>query len=78
MSTYTAVTAANLAEMLEAIGVTSVDELFDRQIPAGVRLERALDLPAGLPEQDVYAHLRDLAAKNTSAEDEITFRGAGM
>ena len=78
MSTYTAVTAANLAEMLEAIGVTSVDELFDRQIPAGVRLERALDLPAGLPEQDVYAHLRDLAAKNTSAEDEITFLGAGM
>jgi glycine dehydrogenase subunit 1 len=29
-------------------------------------------------EQDVYAHLRELAAKNTSAEDEITFLGAGM
>ena len=43
-----------------------------------MRLGRALDLPAGLPEQDVYAHLRDLAARNVSAEDEITFLGAGM
>src|SRR3954464_621570 len=64
--------------MLSAIGVSSIQELFDRQIPADVRLGRPLDLPAGLPEQEVYAHLRDLAARNTSAEDEITFLGAGM
>jgi len=78
MSRYTAVTGADLKAMLATIGVTSVDELFDRQIPAAVRLGRALDLPAGLPEQDVYTHLRELAAANTSAEDEITFLGAGM
>ena len=64
--------------MLDAIGVGSIEELFDRQIPAAVRLGRPLDLPAGMAEQDVYAHLRELAAKNTSAEDEITFLGAGM
>src|SRR6476646_2037349 len=64
--------------MLDAIGVGSIEELFDRQIPAAVRLGRPLDLPAGMPEQDVYAHLRELAARNTSAEDEITFLGAGM
>src|SRR5882724_12915179 len=64
--------------MLDAIGVGSIDELFDRQIPASVRLGRALDLPAGMAEQDVYEHLRDLAARNVSAEDEITFLGAGM
>jgi glycine dehydrogenase subunit 1 len=64
--------------MLSAIGVSSVQELFDRQIPADVRLGRALDLPDGMPEQEVYAHLRDLASKNVSAEDEITFLGAGM
>ena len=78
MSRYTAVTDADLAEMLSAIGVGSIQELFDRQIPADVRLGRPLDLPAGLPEQEVYAHLRELAAKNVSAEDEITFLGAGM
>jgi glycine dehydrogenase subunit 1 len=64
--------------MLDAIGVGSLEKLFDRQIPAAVRLQRPLDLPAGLPEHEVYAHLRALAARNTSAEDELTFLGAGM
>src|SRR4051794_22169356 len=64
--------------MLSAIGVSSIQDLFDRQIPADVRLGRPLDLPAGMPEQEVYGHLRDLAARNVSAEDEITFLGAGM
>src|SRR3954469_6702745 len=64
--------------MLAEIGVASLEQLFDRQIPAAVRLQRALDLPAGMAEQDVYAHLRALAAANTSAEDEVTFLGAGM
>ena len=63
--------------MLAAIGVDSIDDLFD-QIPDGVRLRRELDLPAGMPEQDVYGHLLDLARRNTSAEDEVTFLGAGM
>jgi len=64
--------------MLDAIGVGSVQEIFDSQIPAPVRLGRALDLPAGLPEQDVYEHLRELARRNVSAEDELCFLGAGM
>jgi glycine dehydrogenase subunit 1 len=75
---YTAATDADRAAMLAAIGVGSVAELFERQIPAPVRLGRALDLPAGLPEQDVYEHLRALAARNVSAEEELTFLGAGM
>jgi glycine dehydrogenase subunit 1 len=78
VSRYTSTTPEDLREMLAAIGVGSLDELFERQVPAGVRFGRALDLPAGLPEQDVYAHLRELAARNVSAEDEITFLGAGM
>jgi glycine dehydrogenase subunit 1 len=63
--------------MLAAIGVETIDDLF-AEIPEGVRLGRALDLPAGKPEQEVYAYLRDLAARNVSAEDEISFLGAGM
>jgi glycine dehydrogenase subunit 1 len=78
LSTYTSTTQADLQAMLAAIGVGSLEELFDRQIPAAVRLQRPLDLPAGLPEHEVYAHLRALAARNTSAEDELTFLGAGM
>ena len=78
MSRYTATTPADLEAMLATIGVGSVAEIFDRQIPAAVRLERALDLPPGLPEQDVYEHLRALAARNVSAEDELSFLGAGV
>jgi len=78
LSRYTTTTSQDLRAMLDAIGVGSIEELFDRQIPAAVRLGRPLVLPAGMAEQDVYAHLRELAARNTSAEDEITFLGAGM
>ena len=77
MSTYTATTPQDLEAMLAAIGASSIDELF-AAIPEGVRLGRDLDLPPGQPEQAVYAHLRDLAARNVSAEDELTFLGAGM
>src|ERR1700754_4448297 len=77
MSRYTSATEADRQEMLAAIGVESIDDLF-AEIPEGVRLGRALDLPAGKPEQEVYAYLRGLAAKNVSAEDELTFLGAGM
>jgi glycine dehydrogenase subunit 1 len=77
LSTYTATTPQDLETMLAEIGVASIDELF-AALPEGVRLGRPLDLPAGLPEQDVYAHLRELAERNVSAEDELTFLGAGM
>ena len=52
MSRYTSVTDADRAAMLEAIGVASVDDLF-ADIPEKLRLTRALDLPAGLAEQEV-------------------------
>ncbi len=77
MSRYTTVTDADREAMLAAIGVASIDELFG-EIPAAVRFDRALDLPPGQGEAEVYAHLRTLAARNSSAEDELCFLGAGM
>ncbi|MDP9293758.1 MAG: aminomethyl-transferring glycine dehydrogenase subunit GcvPA [Actinomycetota bacterium] len=77
MSRYTSATDADRRDMLEAIGVGSIDELFS-DVSEGVRLGRPLHLPPGKPEQEVYAHLRDLAARNVSTEDEVSFLGAGM
>jgi glycine dehydrogenase subunit 1 len=77
VSRYTSATDDDRRAMLAAIGAESIDDLF-ADVPAGVRLDRPLDLPSGKPEQEVYARLRDLAARNTSAEDEITFLGGGM
>src|SRR5687767_1041374 len=78
MSRYTSATDDDRRAMLAAIGADSVDALFDEVVPPGVRLDRPIDLPTGKPEQEVYAYLRDLAARNVSAEDEICFLGAGM
>ena len=77
MTRYTSVTEADLVEMLGTIGVDSIDELF-AAIPAGVRLNRSLSLPDGLSEQEVFDEFRALAARNTSADDEVSFLGAGM
>src|SRR3954451_12205634 len=77
MSKYTSVTDEDRREMLAAIGISSMEELF-ADIPAGVRLKRDLDLPAGLAEQDVYEHLAELAARNRHSDEEVTFLGAGM
>ena len=63
--------------MLAAIGVNSIEALF-ADLPEGVRLGRDLAIPDGMSEQDVYGYLRDLAARNVSTEDEVSFLGGGM
>ena len=78
MSRYTAITPTDLDAMLAAIGVESLEELFERQIPPAVRLREPLNLPAGKPEQEVFEHLRALAERNRSVEQQISFLGAGM
>ena len=77
MSRYTSATDADRTEMLAAIGVASIEELF-ADVPAGLRLADGLALDAGRAEQEVYEELRALAARNVSTEDEISFLGAGM
>ena len=63
--------------MLDAIGVSSIDELFD-VVPVAVRLGRSLELPDGKPETEVYDRLSGLAQRNAHAEAETSFLGAGM
>jgi glycine dehydrogenase subunit 1 len=78
MSRYTSATDADRQEMLHTIGVSSIEELF-ADIPNGVRFDRALaGLGDGLSEQEVFEEFRALAARNVSAEDEVSFLGAGM
>ena len=60
--------------MLSAIGAPSVESLFV-DLPANVRLNRALALPAAMPETALTKHLGALAQKN--AHELICFLGAG-
>ncbi|MGH2893920.1 MAG: aminomethyl-transferring glycine dehydrogenase subunit GcvPA, partial [Solirubrobacteraceae bacterium] len=77
MSRYTAATESDRSEMLRAIGVASIEELF-ADIPAHLRLAGPLELDAGQSELEVFAELKALAARNASTEDELCFLGAGM
>jgi glycine dehydrogenase subunit 1 len=77
VSRYTSATDADRAEMLAAIGIDSIEELF-AQVPEPLRLDRPLELPEGLSEAEVYERLAALAARNSDAEAEVCFVGAGM
>jgi glycine dehydrogenase subunit 1 len=77
VSRYTSATDEDRCQMLDAIGVSSVEELFSG-IPEELRLGRPLELPDGEPETEVYDRLSGLAAKNAHAEVETSFLGAGM
>ena len=62
--------------MLKAIGVSSVDDLFD-DVPAEHR-DPVLDLPPALPETDVLRRVGALAGANQSLDDLPGFLGAGF
>ncbi len=62
--------------MLEAVGLGSLDDLFD-QIPPSVRLEGSLDLPDGVSEMEILEGLRGLAGRNWNVDDLICFAGGG-
>jgi glycine dehydrogenase subunit 1 len=74
---YLALTEADREAMLEAIGVSSIEDLF-RDIPERLRFPGELDLGHALSEPELVAHLEELAARNVHAGQELSFLGAGM
>jgi glycine dehydrogenase subunit 1 len=74
---YLALTDDDREEMLRTNGVASVDEHF-RDVPAGVRFDRELDLEPALSEHELSAHLSELAARNVDSTRELSFLGAGI
>ncbi|MDH4563095.1 aminomethyl-transferring glycine dehydrogenase [Pseudomonas sp. BN411] len=50
--------------MLEAMGLDSLDELIVQTVPPAIRLNRPLDLPPALDEQQALAKLRGYADQN--------------
>jgi len=69
-------TPEDTAAMLETIGVPSIDALF-APIPAELRMNRALDIPPAMSEQELTQHAAKLAAENHAAGDGLCFLGGG-
>jgi len=68
-------TDADRAEMLEAIGLERVEDLF-RDVPEEVRFP-PLELPAPLSELEIQRELLMLSEENTDLNHTICFLGAG-
>ena len=62
--------------MLEAIGLETLDQLFD-MIPPDYRLDRPLAIPPALGELELTAHVGGLLARNLGADARPCFLGGG-
>ena len=75
-SPYIPNTDEDRRQMLEAIGVESVEDLF-KDIPEGYTTE-TLDLPSALSEPELMAYAQELASANMVPGDYACFLGAGV
>jgi glycine dehydrogenase subunit 1 len=71
---YTPHTQRDIAQMLEAIGVASLDDLL--RVPDAVALKATLDVVPALPEYQIQRRFEHFAKKNTGAAYR-SFLGAG-
>ncbi len=74
---YTPHTESDWREMLDALGLERVEELF-ACIPADRRLDGPLPLPEGLGEAQVQRRFAALAARNRPAAARVSFLGGGV
>ncbi|MCA9117120.1 MAG: aminomethyl-transferring glycine dehydrogenase subunit GcvPA [Planctomycetaceae bacterium] len=73
---YTFNTPEEQQEMLQQIGVESIDQLFE-QVPAALQLGRDLKLDPGQCEPDLERSARRLAARNVGPSQRACFLGGG-
>ena len=73
---YLPLTDADRSDMLHAIGVKSIDDLF-RDVPEAARLKEPLDLPDHKSELEVDRIFRDYARQNIPASEHAFFVGCG-
>ena len=73
---YLPLTEADRSDMLAAIGVASIDALFE-DVPKAARLDGPVDLPPHAGELEVERQLAAMAARNVAAGSVPFFVGAG-
>lgn len=74
---YLPATGKDKEDMLKAIGVDSVDELFS-DIPEKVRFKGRLKIKEAVSETALFKEMSDLARKNKDLRTHISFLGAGV
>lgn len=65
-------------EMLQELGIKSVEEIYESVIPEELRYKERLDLPEPiLSEHELKKHVKGILDKNVSTEEYTSFLGAG-
>ncbi|MDI9521447.1 MAG: aminomethyl-transferring glycine dehydrogenase subunit GcvPA [Bacillota bacterium] len=75
MGSYLPSTKQEQKQMLEAIGLKDLKDLFTGDVPNSVLLENSVNIPEGLSEMSVRTKMENIAAKNTVFSTIL--RGAG-
>ena len=57
--------ANEIQQMLDVLGINSLDQLIDKTVPAAIGLKQPLNLPQPLTEAAALAYLKDIASKNS-------------
>ncbi|PTX54998.1 glycine dehydrogenase (decarboxylating) alpha subunit [Melghirimyces profundicolus] len=73
---YLPMTEEDRREMLDVLGLDSVDQLF-QDIPENIRFKGRLDIPEPMPEPVLTRHMKRLAGSNASFDRYTSFLGAG-
>ena len=60
-----------VSEMLDTIGVNSLDELIYNTIPSDIRLKNVLNLPEAMSENEFASHIQKLGNKNKQFKSYI-------
>ncbi len=63
--------AAEIREMLAALGLRSLEELVERAVPESIRFRDELELPQPLSEEQLLREAREIAAANRPARSYI-------
>lgn len=74
---YIPVTEKEREEMLKAIGVAGIEDLFS-EVPSNLLYSGDLPLPRKLAEADLLRLMKNLAEKNTHQDSVVSFLGAGV
>ncbi|WP_010577155.1 aminomethyl-transferring glycine dehydrogenase [Leptospira alexanderi] len=53
-----------IGKMLKKLGLSSLEELVDKAVPAGIRLKKELDLPKASTEHKILRDLKNIASQN--------------
>jgi glycine dehydrogenase len=58
------VSTADQQEMLNTIGITSLDELMQKTVPDGIRMKESMHLPNPMSEYEYLKHIKAISVKN--------------